>query len=152
MPCTNISLHGWDIQRRTAQGIVAVPLCLCMCVCACASCRQVMKQPRSRIVFVLTEESLQSPHYSHVVNKDRAHCISQTGSPRYLEWWNKYGSQQLIEDAVHVCRCSVGNTASQWWIHWSKLWAESKFSNYCSIIVTTYIIFFFTLNIIILVL
>lgn len=105
--------------------------CVCVCVRVCALRCRVMKQPGSRIMFVLTEASLQSPHYSRAVNKDRTQCVSQTGSPRYLESRNKCGSQQLVEDAVHVCFCShsssVGNTTSQWLFHGRNFWLKAGF-------------------------
>lgn len=77
-----------------------------------------MKQPASRTVFVLTEEILPRPRYSHTVNKDTTRRLSQTGSGRSLESQNKRGSQELIKDSAHVrlgsrCKSEVNSSSQQ---------------------------------------
>lgn len=83
-----------------------------------AQCRRDVKQSASRTVFVLTEEILPRPRYSHTVNKDTTRRLSQTGSARSLESQNKRGSQELIKDSAHVrlgsrCKSEVNSSSQQ---------------------------------------
>lgn len=83
-----------------------------------AHCHRVMKHPASRTVFVLTEEIPPRPRYSHTVNKDTTHRLSQTGSAGSLESQNKRGSEELIKDSAHVrlgsrCKSEVNSSRQQ---------------------------------------
>lgn len=116
MLCTDKTCR--EEQPQAFKRRLSLRACVCVCALNMANCPCVMKQPASRTVFVLTEEILPRPRYSHTVNKDTTRQLSQTGSGRSLESQNKRCSQDLIKDSAHGrlgsrCKSEVNSSSQQ---------------------------------------
>lgn len=122
MPCADKTCR--EEQPEAFKQTLFSCACSCLYVCVLAralrmaNCHRVMKQPKPRTLFILTEEILPRPRCSHTVNKDTTRRLSQTGSGRSLESQNKRSSQELIKDSAHVrlgsrCKSEVNSSSQQ---------------------------------------